>query len=99
LVSPLVMQTGSTYPLSGDGEVDSDGPGRVETLSCQYESIDSIAFDPLTSRRARWWEYRRKGLSLAEIGRLAGVSRQAVHLALSLSDRKMKRAFKELAVA
>ncbi len=53
--------------------------------------------DPLTPKRAEWWEHRRKGKSLAEIGRLFGVTRQAVYLALRLADRDMMRAFRELA--
>ena len=53
--------------------------------------------DPLTPRRAEWWERRRQGMSLAEIGRLFGVTRQAVYLALRLADRDMMKAFKQLA--
>jgi hypothetical protein len=56
-----------------------------------------MGIDPLTSKRAAWWEQRRRGLSLAQIGRSFGVTRQAVYLALRLADRRMQKAFKELA--
>jgi len=55
-----------------------------------------MGVDPLTSRRASWWGYRRRGFSLAEIGRMFGVTRQAVYDALRLADRDMVKAFREL---
>ncbi len=56
-----------------------------------------MGIDPLTAKRAVWWEQRRRGLSLAEIGRGFGVTRQAVYLALGLADRRMVKTFRELA--
>lgn len=55
-----------------------------------------MGIDPLTLKRAEWWEHRRSGVSLAEIGRRFGVTRQAVYLALRLGDREMTKAFRQL---
>ncbi len=68
-----------------------------ETFISKYLYIYIMGMDPLTARRAEWWERRRQGMSLADIGRLFGVTRQAVYLALRLADREMLKAFKQLA--
>lgn len=66
------------------------------TFISKYLHIYTVGMDPLTTRRAEWWERRRQGMTLAEIGRLFGVTRQAVYLALRLADREMLKAFKQL---
>ena len=72
-------------------------PEPSVTFISKYDDIYIVGMDPLTSKRAEWWEHRRQGMSLAEIGRLFGVTRQAVYLALRLADREMMKAFRQLA--
>jgi transcriptional regulator len=51
----------------------------------------------LTPREASIWDLRRKNHSQSEIGRKLGVSRQAVHKAYQLIDKKVEQAFMETA--
>ncbi|UCD44149.1 MAG: hypothetical protein JSV27_08395 [Candidatus Bathyarchaeota archaeon] len=51
----------------------------------------------LTGREIRLWGLRRRELTQSQIGRILGISRQAVHKAYPLIDSKVERAFKEAA--
>lgn len=49
----------------------------------------------LTPRETNIWSIRRDEKNKSEIGRHLGVSRQAIHISLSLIDTKIKKAFTE----
>ena len=51
----------------------------------------------LTLRETDIWDLRRRRNSQSEIGRMMGVSRQAVHKTYQIIDQKMGQAFKEAA--
>jgi len=51
----------------------------------------------LTARETDIWSLRRRRNSQSEIGRLMGVSRQAIHKAYRIIDQKMGQAFMEAA--
>ncbi len=51
----------------------------------------------LTARETDIWDLRRRRNSQSEIGRIMGVSRQAIHNAYKIIDQKMGQAFKEAA--
>jgi hypothetical protein len=51
----------------------------------------------LTARETDIWDLRRRQNSQSEIGRLMGVSRQAIHKAYQIIDQKMEQAFMEAA--
>ena len=53
----------------------------------------------LTAREADIWDLRRRQNSQSEIGRLMGVSRQAIHKTYQIIDQKMEQAFMEAADA
>lgn len=51
----------------------------------------------LTARETDIWDLRRRGNSQSEIGRMMGVSRQAIHKASQIIDQKVGQAFDEAA--
>ncbi|MCB2171942.1 hypothetical protein DRO31_00305 [Candidatus Bathyarchaeota archaeon] len=51
----------------------------------------------LTPRETRIWELRRHNLSQSDIGRELGISRQAIHKAYQIIDKKVEQAFMEAA--
>jgi DNA-binding CsgD family transcriptional regulator len=51
----------------------------------------------LTPRETRIWDLRRHNLSQSDIGRELGISRQAVHKACQIIDKKVEQAFIEAA--
>jgi len=56
-----------------------------------------MAIDPLSPTESLFWSLRLKGLRLAEIGRRANVTRQAVYKALLKADRVMAEALRDVA--
>jgi len=59
----------------------------------------NFRFGYLTRREHRIWELRRRRLKQSEISRRLGVTRQAVHKALSVIDSKVETALTEAAEA
>ncbi|MBN2336436.1 hypothetical protein JXL21_12835 [Candidatus Bathyarchaeota archaeon] len=51
----------------------------------------------LTSRETDIWDLRRRENSQSDIGRLLGVSRQAIHKTYQIIDQKVEQAFMEAA--
>jgi hypothetical protein len=51
----------------------------------------------LTSREIDIWDLRRKKNTQSQIGRMMGVSRQAIHKAYRIIDQKVEQAFMEAA--
>jgi hypothetical protein len=51
----------------------------------------------LTSREIDIWDLRRKNHTQSQIGRMMGVTRQAIHKAYQIIDQKVEQAFLEAA--
>jgi hypothetical protein len=56
-----------------------------------------VAVNPLTPSEASFWDLRRRGKGFAEIGRVTGVTRQAVYKAMLKADKAMADAFTDVA--
>jgi predicted DNA-binding protein YlxM (UPF0122 family) len=57
----------------------------------------SFSVGYLTARETEIWDLRRRDNSQSEIGRMLGVSRQAIHKAVQTIDEKVEQAFLETA--
>lgn len=69
----------------------------LSTSLCLLEHTLSFSGGYLTARETDIWDLRRRDNSQSEIGRMLGVSRQAIHKAVQNIDDKVEQAFLEAA--
>jgi hypothetical protein len=50
-----------------------------------------VALNPLTEKQSRFWSLRDQGLNLSQIGRMVGVTRQAVSKTLIQADKIVRQ--------